>query len=204
MAKKKKQPGHDCRHCGRRRANEKFSGKGHAKHICKSCENEKRAELKRKRQVADSKRVATNLFHDLPTSLPDELVETLLQTAHVRIERIVSTGQSSPEGFWYDQDEGEWAILLRGEATIDFGGEIGLRRLRPGDYVFIPAHQKHRVVATSNKQPTVWLAVFVKEKKVATKCKAKKKRFVKTAKKRVAKRPANKPQTGQRLFKFEE
>ena len=203
MAKKKKQPGHNCHCCGRRRANEKFSGKGHAKRICKSCENEKRAELKRKRQIADSKRVATNLFHDLPTSLPDELIETLLQTAHVRIERIVSTGQSSPEGFWYDQDVGEWVILLRGEATIDFGNEIGMRRLYPGDYIFIPAHQKHRVVATSNKQPTVWLAVFVKEKKVATKCKVSKKRSVKTAKKHAAKQPANNPQTGQRLFKFE-
>ena len=202
MAKKKKQPGHNCHCCGRCRANEKFSGEGHAKHICKSCENEKRAELKRKRQITDSKRVATNLFHDLPTSLPDELVKTLLQTPHVRIECIVSTGQSSPEGFWYDQDEGEWAILLRGEATIDFGGEIGMRRLHPGDYVFIPAHQKHRIVATSNKQPTVWLAVFVKEKKVATKCKVKKKRSVKTAKKRVTKRAQDKPTTRQQMFDF--
>ena len=59
---KKKQQGHYCRRCGRRRANEKFSGTGHAKNICKSCENEKRTELKRKRQIAEAKRVATNLF----------------------------------------------------------------------------------------------------------------------------------------------
>jgi len=207
MAKKKpkKQPGHYCRHCGRRRANEKFSGTGHSKHICKSCENEKRTELKRKREIAESKRVATNLFHDLPTSLPDELVEILLQTDHVRIERIVSTGQSSPENFWYDQDEGEWVILLRGEATLEFYDGIGMRRMRVGDFVFIPAHQKHRVTATSAKKPTVWLAVFVKEKKVATKCKVKKKRSVKKAKKtgkRAVTRSTKKPPAGQRFFNF--
>ena len=35
--KKKKQQGHYCRICGDYKANEKFSGKGHAQHICKSC-----------------------------------------------------------------------------------------------------------------------------------------------------------------------
>jgi cupin 2 domain-containing protein len=206
MAKKKKRklPGHYCHRCHRRRANERFSGKGHTKHICKSCENEKRTEAKRKCQIADSKRVATNLFHDLPTSLPDELVEVLLQTAHVRIERIVSTGQSSPKNFWYDQDEGEWVILLRGEATIEFDNEIGMRRMRCGDHVFIPAHQKHRVAATSTKTPSVWLAVFVKEKRVATKCWVKKKRPVKNKPKRAVKHPPGQPTTGQRQFDFRE
>jgi len=207
MAKKKKrkQPGHYCWRCGRRRANEKFSGTGHSKHICKSCENEKRTELKRKREIADCKRVGTNLFQDMPTvSLPDELVEILLQTSHVRIERIVSTGQSSPENFWYDQDEGEWVILLRGEATIEFDNEIGMRRMRTGDFLFIPAHQKHCVAATSTKKPTVWLAIFVKEKKVVTKCRVKKKRAVKKKRpvKKTAKRSPEKPASRQRMFDF--
>ena len=202
MAKKKKQPEHSCYRCGRHRANERFGGKSHAKHLCKDCVAKQRSETKRKRQIADSKRVATNLFHGLPTSLPDELIETLLQTAHIRIERIVSTGQASPEGFWYDQDEGEWVILLRGLAIIDFYGEIGMRRLYPGDYVFIPAHQKHRVIATSTKKATVWLAVFVKEKKVATKCKVRKKRSVKTAKKRVTERVQDTPTARQQMFDF--
>ncbi len=180
--KKKNCRGPYCRRCGRHRADENFSDKGHDRHLCKDCTAEQRTEVKRKRQTADCKRVDTNLFRDLPTSLPEELVETLLQTNHVRIERIVSTGQSSPENFWYDQDEGEWVILLRGEATMDFCGEIGMRRLRSGDYCFIPAHQKHRVVATSTKKPTVWLAVFVKEKKVAIKCEVRKKRAVKKPK----------------------
>ncbi len=161
--------------------------------------------IKRKRQIADCKRVATNLFQDMPTSLPNDLVETLLKTEHVRIERIVSTGQSSPENFWYDQDEGEWVILLRGAATLEFAGDIGMRRLCPGDYLFIPAHQKHRIIATSTKKPAVWLAVFVKEKKVATKCCVRKKRAAKkakTVKKRAVIHPSKKLSAGQQFFDF--
>jgi cupin 2 domain-containing protein len=191
MAKKKKrkQPGHYCRHCGRRRANEKFSGTGHARHICKSCENEKRTEAKRKRQIAEARRVATNLYED-------EAVDTLLQTKHVRIERMVLVGESTPE--WSDHDVGQWLILLRGSAAIDFYGEIGLRQLRVGDYIFVPPHQKHKITVTS-KTPTTWLVVFVREKKVATKCRVMKKRSVK--RKRAIKRPA-KPDFGQRVFDF--
>jgi cupin 2 domain-containing protein len=48
-----------------------------------------------------------NLITDVPKSLPSELVEILVQSKHVRIERIVSTGHCSPPGFWYDQDEND-------------------------------------------------------------------------------------------------
>jgi cupin 2 domain-containing protein len=101
-----------------------------------------------------------NLFDDLPTSLPEELTETLLIAAGVRIERIVSTGQASPPGFWYDQPEGEWVVLLRGEATLRLADEPAPRRLRPGDMVHLLPRQRHRVEATSLSEPTVWLAVF--------------------------------------------
>ena len=163
--KPKKQPGHYCRVCGRRRANEKFSGKGHAAHICKDCAKEQRTETRMKRRAAVSPRAEMNLFRDLPTSLPEELVDTLFQAENVRIERIVSTGQSSPENFWYDQPETEWVILLRGEATLQFQGKRSIRRLKLGDYVLIPPHHKHRVFSTSEKRTTVWLAVFVKQSK---------------------------------------
>ena len=161
--KPKKRPGHYCRVCGRRRANEKFSGKGHTTHICKDCAKEQRAGAKKKRKIAASPRTEKNFFAGLPTALPEELIENVFQTEQVRIERIVSTGQSSPPGFWYDQDEGEWVILLRGGATLEFKGKTQMRHLAPGDYVYIPPHQKHRVFSTSEKQTTVWLAVFVKE-----------------------------------------
>ena len=166
-SKRKKKPrklrGHYCWACGRRRANEKFSGKGHAKHICKDCAREQRAEAKKKRKIAASPRAEKNFFDNLPTSLSKELIENIFQTPHVRIERIVSTGQSSPPGFWYDQPEGEWVILLRGGATLEFQGESQIQRLVPGDYVYIPPHRKHRVFSTSAKKTTVWLAVFVNQ-----------------------------------------
>jgi mannose-6-phosphate isomerase-like protein (cupin superfamily) len=178
--KKRKPPGHYCWRCGRRRANEKFSGKGHAKHICKNCENEKRTELKRKRQIAEAKRVVTNLFEDMGD-------EAILRTPHVRIERVVLTNNTD----WYDHDEGKWFTLLRGSAAIDFGGEVGLRQMRVGDHVFVPALQKHRISVTS-KTPGVFLVVFVKEKRVATKCRVKKKRRAKP------KKPLEKPAVKQR------
>lgn len=74
------------------------------------------------------------------------------------IERIISTGQVTPIGEWYNQDQDEWVILLQGDATLDYfdGSSI---QLKAGDYLFIPAHQKHRVEYTSSEPPCIWLAV---------------------------------------------
>ena len=81
----------------------------------------------------------------------------------VRIERIVSTGQASPPGFWYDQDWGEWVVLLSGAARLRLAEEAEARRLAPGDWVDIPAHCRHRVEWTDPDQPTVWLAVHYRD-----------------------------------------
>jgi len=101
-----------------------------------------------------------NLLSPLPSNLPKELVETLAENKHVRIERIVSTGHASPEGFWYDQEEAEWVVVLKGEAKLLFEGETQPVHLKPGDHVTIPAHRRHRVEWTKPNEPTVWLAVF--------------------------------------------
>ena len=97
-------------------------------------------------------------FDDLPTHLPDELVQTLLTGSHLRIERIVSHGHASPEGLWYDQDEAEWVLLLQGAARLRFEDEV--MELKPGDHIDIPAHRRHRVEWTAPNGPTVWLAVY--------------------------------------------
>jgi cupin 2 domain-containing protein len=102
----------------------------------------------------------SNLFDDLPDSLPEELVEILFQGPGVRIEKIVSTGQASPAGFWYDQAEAEWVVVLKGEARMLFEGDDEPIFVRPGDHVLIAAHRKHHVEWTSPEEPTVWLAVF--------------------------------------------
>lgn len=100
----------------------------------------------------------SNLFADLPIGLPTELVTMLLESDNLRIERIVSYGHSSPEGFWYDQDEHEWVIVLQGKAKVAIPD--GIRELGPGDFLNIPAHQKHRVEWTAPDEPTIWLAIF--------------------------------------------
>ena len=104
-----------------------------------------------------------NLFADLPQHLPDELVTTLLDAANVRIERIVSHGHASPEGFWYDQDQHEWVVVLKGAARLRFEGDEQPVEMKPGDFVNIPSHKKHRVEWTTPDEPTIWLAVFYEQ-----------------------------------------
>lgn len=79
----------------------------------------------------------------------------------MRIERIVSTGQASPPGFWYDQADDELVVLLSGAAQLRFEEGVALD-MKPGDWVEIPAHVRHRVEATQAEPPTVWLAVHRK------------------------------------------
>ena len=101
-----------------------------------------------------------NLYRDIPQQLPDELMQTLAGAGKVRIERIVSRGHCSPPDFWYDQPEHEWVMVIKGEATLRFQQGDRLLHLSEGDYVNIPAHEKHRVEATANHLETIWLAVF--------------------------------------------
>ena len=101
-----------------------------------------------------------NLFKGVPEKLPEELFETLLQRDGLRLERIVSHGHTTPPDEWYDQAWDEWVILLSGSATLQFdGGE--LRQLKPGDYVLIPAHCRHRVEATDKQEKSMWLALHL-------------------------------------------
>ncbi|WP_457651752.1 cupin domain-containing protein [Rhodocaloribacter sp.] len=100
-----------------------------------------------------------NLFENIPPELPEELIETLLEAAGLRVERIVSKGQASPPGFWYDQPWHEWVLVLRGGARLEVAGEAGDVTLRPGDYLLLPAHCRHRVAWTDPDAETVWLAI---------------------------------------------
>ncbi len=98
-----------------------------------------------------------NLFAGLPPAGAAEQFVQLLSRPGLRIERIVSTGQASPQGYWYDQPEGEWVLVLAGAASLAFEGEPAPRELKPGDFVDIAPHRRHRVESTA--VPTVWLAV---------------------------------------------
>ncbi len=101
-----------------------------------------------------------NLLQELPDVRTGERVETILAAPGIRIERIVSLGQASPGGFWYDQTESEWVLLLSGAARLRFADEAEAQTIGPGDCIHIAAHRRHRVDWTDPEQPTVWLAVF--------------------------------------------
>lgn len=100
-----------------------------------------------------------NLFKDLPHDVSEETFEDLLCRENLRIERIVSHGQTSPEQGWYDQEEHEWVLVLKGAGELTFeNGSV--QRLEAGDHIDIPARTKHKVSWTDPNQETIWLAVF--------------------------------------------
>lgn len=100
-----------------------------------------------------------NFFANLTANPESEIFEILAGNSKVKIERIISLGQSTPPGDWYDQEMNEWVILLEGFAGILFEGEPTIHILNPGDYLLIPAHVRHRVEFTDKYKPSVWLAV---------------------------------------------
>lgn len=107
-----------------------------------------------------------NLFADIPfaDNRPDpaaERFDALFERPGVKVERIVSTGQASPPGFWYDQPGGEWVMVMRGAAGLRFEDETEPRPLGPGDWVWIAPHRRHRVEWTAPDEPTIWLALHV-------------------------------------------
>ena len=100
-----------------------------------------------------------NLLTELPDASAAEVFQTLLTGGAFRLERIVSAGQVTPVGEWYDQEQCEWVVVLAGSARLRFEDEDDSRELVPGDHVWIAAHRRHRVQATDPDQPTVWLAL---------------------------------------------
>ncbi len=104
--------------------------------------------------------VKNNLFDQIPASAPEEILTELVSANHVRVERIVSFGQTSPDGLWYEQLENEWVLVLEGSAQIRLDNK--LVELTRGDYLNIQAGVRHRVEKTAENGKTVWLAVFYK------------------------------------------
>ena len=100
-----------------------------------------------------------NVFADIPEQLPEELFETLLKNPLFKLERIVSRGHATAAGQWYNQSEDEWVLLLKGAAGLRMKERADLVVLKPGDYIHLPAHCRHRVEWTDPDIETVWLAL---------------------------------------------
>jgi cupin 2 domain-containing protein len=100
-----------------------------------------------------------NLFDEISGPLSQERFETLLRAEGIKLERIVSFGHTTRPGDWLDQETDEWVAVLRGSARLSFEDDVASIVMQPGDYVHIPAHRRHRVEWTDQRQPTVWLAL---------------------------------------------
>lgn len=99
-----------------------------------------------------------NIFDEIPIDKSEEKFFEIFKNEKIKIEKIVSNGQKSPENFWYEQEESEYILLLEGFAILEFGDfEVELKK---GDCLNIKAMQKHRVKFTSQTEPTIWFAVF--------------------------------------------
>ena len=100
------------------------------------------------------------MLEGIPIELPEELFDTICSTDSVKIERIVSRGHASPEGFWYDQEKNEFVLVVRGSAGLKLENVDEIVVLKAGDYLNIGAHVKHRVEWTDSTCETIWLAVY--------------------------------------------
>jgi cupin 2 domain-containing protein len=101
----------------------------------------------------------SNIFSDIPATLSGEIIEKIVTTDTLKVERIISKGHVSPKDFWYDQANAEWVIVLQGHAKLRFKENDEVIELFPGDYLDIPPHVHHRVEWTDPDQETIWLAV---------------------------------------------
>jgi cupin 2 domain-containing protein len=99
-----------------------------------------------------------NIFASMPANLDDESIDVLLQRENVKIERIISKGHVSPATGWYDQEDDEWVLVLKGSAVVSFESDTDLN-LTEGDYVNITAHTRHRVKWTDPDTETIWIAI---------------------------------------------
>ncbi len=102
-----------------------------------------------------------NIYKDLPDASSNEVFQQIFDNEFIKIERIISKGQSSPDNFWYDQMWGEWVLLIEGFAKLEFQND-GIIGMSPGDYLYIPPNKKHRIIFTTPDKETIWLTIFIK------------------------------------------
>lgn len=112
----------------------------------------------------DNKTARTPQAGNITDALPadrqaEESADILVERGNVRVERIVSTGQTTPEGTWYDQEQDEWVMVASGAARLRIDGEDTDRELSAGDWIWLPTHCRHRVTWSQSSPPTIWIAV---------------------------------------------
>lgn len=105
-----------------------------------------------------------NLLGSSAPPAGEEVVQTLQRGPDWRLQTIHSSDAASPQGFWYDQEEHEWLVVLRGSATIRLEGPEELRDLSVGDSLYLEPHRRHRVERTDPDPGTLWLVLLWKDR----------------------------------------
>ena len=106
-----------------------------------------------------------SLFVQIPEIVSEEISDTLFKSDQLKIERIISQGNSTAKDEWLKQDRDEWVLLVQGAAKLSFKDKAEIIEMKPGEYILIKADTKHRVEWTDPKQKTIWLAVHGTSKK---------------------------------------
>jgi len=117
---------------------------------------------------AREKNSTDNILSGIPEALPQELEQLLLENEHLSIRRILSKGHSAPAQGWYEQQDNEWVLVLKGEGIIEFT-DHSERHMQEGDYSYISALKKHRVKWTPEQEVTIWLAIHFPGQKLTQK-----------------------------------
>jgi len=100
-----------------------------------------------------------NIFINIIKNKDEEIFENIISKDCIKVERIISHGQTSPKEGWYDQNSDEWVMILKGEAILSFENSTDIK-LEKGDYINIPAHTRHKVSWTLPDEDTIWLAIY--------------------------------------------
>ncbi len=100
-----------------------------------------------------------NIFAQIPKDLKNEIFEDIIKTDNLKIERIISNGHTSPKSGWYESEQNEWVIVLKGEAVLSFENSDDVK-LSAGDYLNIEAYTKHKVSWTQPNTETIWIAIY--------------------------------------------
>ncbi len=95
-----------------------------------------------------------NIYENLKYSKDTEIIDLIDKAKNFEISRITSSGQTTD---WLEDSRYEIAILLEGEAVIEFSDHKV--KLKKGEVIKIIPHTKHRV---HNLSPTgLWLTIYI-------------------------------------------
>ena len=126
-----------------------------------------------------NKKKKINIFNLKDLSVNEEIIKILFKNENVKIEKIISTGQTTD---WQESNKNEFVILVQGNAEIEYydnricedkkfkTNENIMKNLNntndmklqlgKGDIILIKKGERHRVSYTSKNPCCIWICIF--------------------------------------------